>query len=292
MTQKTPEEEQQIREQVRDALEKLTQFRLELVEEIIHGSSCLALRPAEVNSRTPSFSIVLSKAPRWVEASFEPDSFAGQLIRAIGSQVTKDPNVWMGIIREARGKSLEVRIRVDELLLELPEAPPEGWHSLEIEVRKPLPRRTNDQEVIDAWTEAAGNMLCFILSAVGVSADYQEPLGIVEGFKRVSLQTEYERSPINRWRSIQHHGCRCWVCDVKFDELYGALGNDFIEVHHLFPLSSNSEGHVVDPVTEMVPLCSNCHSMVHKESPPVHPVRLRDILSLPSKESVLATYMP
>ena len=49
---------------------------------------------------------------------------------------------------------------------------------------------------------------------------------------------------------------------------------------------SNGVG-MVDPVTELVPLCSNCHSMVHRRNPPVHPVDLRAQLGRPPKPSEL-----
>ena len=34
------------------------------------------------------------------------------------------------------------------------------------------------------------------------------------------------------------YGYRCQICDLSFKEKYGALGTDFIEVHHLVPLST------------------------------------------------------
>ena len=47
-------------------------------------------------------------------------------------------------------------------------------------------------------------------------------------------------------------------------ERYGDIGKEFIEVHHLNPISETEGEHEVDPATEMIPLCSNCHSMIHR----------------------------
>ncbi len=35
-------------------------------------------------------------------------------------------------------------------------------------------------------------------------------------------------------------------------------------MHHLVPLSELDGTTEVDPVTNMRPLCSNCHSMIHR----------------------------
>jgi len=42
-------------------------------------------------------------------------------------------------------------------------------------------------------------------------------------------------------------------------------GRGFIEVHHMKPLSSIDEEVVVNPETNLVPLCSNCHRMLHRK---------------------------
>ncbi|MCJ1655327.1 HNH endonuclease [Staphylococcus sp. NRL 16/872] len=42
------------------------------------------------------------------------------------------------------------------------------------------------------------------------------------------------------------------------------MGRDFVEIHHLKPLFINGEEHLVNPYTDLVPLCSNCHRMIHR----------------------------
>lgn len=39
---------------------------------------------------------------------------------------------------------------------------------------------------------------------------------------------------------------------------------NYIEIHHTKPLSSIKEEVIVNPDTDLVPLCSNCHRMVHR----------------------------
>lgn len=50
-----------------------------------------------------------------------------------------------------------------------------------------------------------------------------------------------------------------------FEDVYGELGRNFIEVHHIKPLYSLDDEVVIDPATDLVCLCSNCHRMIHRK---------------------------
>jgi 5-methylcytosine-specific restriction protein A len=81
--------------------------------------------------------------------------------------------------------------------------------------------------------------------------------------------TKYERNPKVRRKCINHYGCKCTVCGFDFESVYGDIGKDFIEVHHLKPLSETGEEHKVNPIEDLRPVCSNCHSMLHRSNPPL-----------------------
>lgn len=55
----------------------------------------------------------------------------------------------------------------------------------------------------------------------------------------------------------------CEVCGFDFKKVYGELGEDFIECHHINPISSMDEDDVTK-IDDLVMLCSNCHRMVHR----------------------------
>jgi hypothetical protein len=84
-----------------------------------------------------------------------------------------------------------------------------------------------------------------------------------EGRKRIVQHVSYERSPKNREMAIEIHGTVCQICGFEFDEVYGRdYADSYIEIHHVRPLSEH-EGEV-DPATDLVPLCANCHRMAHR----------------------------
>ena len=88
------------------------------------------------------------------------------------------------------------------------------------------------------------------------------------------------RSAINRQRAIELHGSTCAVCGFDFEKTYGDLGRGFIEVHHLNPLGESEEEAAVNPATDLIPLCANCHRMIHRGVGGVlSPDGLRAILS-------------
>lgn len=66
---------------------------------------------------------------------------------------------------------------------------------------------------------------------------------------------------------------------MNFEERYGLLGKEFIHVHHIIPVSELGENYALDPLTELVPLCPNCHAMVHRVDPPMPIEQLRLIIS-------------
>lgn len=70
----------------------------------------------------------------------------------------------------------------------------------------------------------------------------------------------------------------CMVCGFDFEKVYGRLGRDFIEAHHIVPISL-LRGEVKVKVNDLVPLCSNCHRMIHRESPMLTPDQLKKKLA-------------
>lgn len=91
---------------------------------------------------------------------------------------------------------------------------------------------------------------------------------IYEGAVRKVTVNAYERKEAARLACIRHFGINCFFCGFNFESVYGYLGNDYIHVHHLIPLSSIKRNYQVDPKKDLRPICPNCHAMIHKKNPP------------------------
>lgn len=94
--------------------------------------------------------------------------------------------------------------------------------------------------------------------------DYE--ITLREGEAKYSYGTKYERDPRYRRIALEHHGTSCIVCGFNFESVYGELGEGFIEFHHINPLYINGKATVFNPYTDLVPICSNCHSIIHRHS--------------------------
>ena len=81
--------------------------------------------------------------------------------------------------------------------------------------------------------------------------------------KKISVN-RYERDGTARQACIDHYGAVCQACGMDFHKQYGDLGKGFIHVHHITPLHTIQESYEVDPIKDLVPVCPNCHAMIHR----------------------------
>ena len=95
---------------------------------------------------------------------------------------------------------------------------------------------------------------------------------LIEGAMRDILTNKYERSRKARARCIAHYGTACQVCGIDFGVVYGEEFAGKINVHHRKPLYEIKEDYVVDPVKDLVPVCPNCHMVLHSKKDGVYTV--------------------
>jgi 5-methylcytosine-specific restriction protein A len=99
-----------------------------------------------------------------------------------------------------------------------------------------------------------------------------------EGKRKQVYVNVVERSGKAREACVQHHGRDCIVCGFNFGRAFGKLGDRFIHVHHLVPVAASEGEREIDPVRDLVPVCPNCHAMIHQVSPPMDIELLRALL--------------
>jgi hypothetical protein len=97
------------------------------------------------------------------------------------------------------------------------------------------------------------------------------------------LVNRYERDPQKRIQCLEHYGYDCQICGFSFEKIYGSLGREFIHVHHIEPLGEVGGERNIDPKKDLIPVCANCHAMLHKQSPALKPIDLVNLIG--SKKS-------
>jgi hypothetical protein len=60
----------------------------------------------------------------------------------------------------------------------------------------------------------------------------------------------------------------CECCGLVFEEIYGDIGKEFIEAHHLKPISTLKPEGEKTKKEDIALVCSNCHEMLHKQRDP------------------------
>lgn len=93
---------------------------------------------------------------------------------------------------------------------------------------------------------------------------YESVLSQKEGKRKEYYVTKYERNSANRKRAIEIHGTKCMICGFDFEQVYGEAGRNFIEVHHVKALFEIGEEVEINPETDLVCICSNCHRIIHR----------------------------
>ena len=109
-----------------------------------------------------------------------------------------------------------------------------------------------------------------------------------EGKTMQVLVNSFERNHVARIKCIEHYGFKCQVCDISFYEKYGEIGSNFIHVHHKVDLSTIGYEYSVDPISDLIPVCPNCHSMLHMKKPSYTVDELKSKIKevLPSTERI------
>lgn len=102
------------------------------------------------------------------------------------------------------------------------------------------------------------------VSATTVEGD-EPPQQAYEDATRLRLHKRIERNAKLAKDVKKHHGYHCQICSINFEAIYGEIGKEYIEAHHLTPLASvKGKKVVLDPVKDFAVLCSNCHRMIHR----------------------------
>lgn len=126
------------------------------------------------------------------------------------------------------------------------------------------------KRIHDEWKDRADQELERFVLGLHAGMPFAErgiahsPEARTEGGEKVYVSLRRERDPKLRDDALAIHGYDCMACGFNFGRTYGAIGNGFIEVHHVVPLAEAGRS-LTDPATDLIVLCANCHRMMHRQ---------------------------
>jgi 5-methylcytosine-specific restriction protein A len=238
------------------------------------------IQPADL-APTIGFTVDIQIGWRSLETRFLPGPFAAELVWAMEHSDAQQ-RVAFRIFADATqkaGASLLFRInsvRVDPVS----ESWPSEWKACDVSMRRSNIHwgedAASDDEQLRGWT---CRFLGLIVALLPLEPVEPAAAGEVEGQVIEAVSKRYERSRLNRAACIEIQGSRCVVCSFDFGSTYGPIGEGFIHVHHVTSIATAGPGTVIDPSRDLVPVCPNCHAMLHSSRPPLLPDTLRALLN-------------
>lgn len=111
-----------------------------------------------------------------------------------------------------------------------------------------------------------------------------EPEKCFEGASTRVCVNAYERNRKAREACLAHHGYHCSACGTSFEDVYGDIGREYIHVHHVRPLSEIGKEYVLNPIEDLIPVCPNCHAMIHRYRPALSVEDIKDKLQVKDRK--------
>jgi 5-methylcytosine-specific restriction protein A len=255
----------------------------------VSGYPGVELRPVDVHGNE-GFYVALDLSWRSLDLSFRPGPFAGPLVAQMGLAGPGPRLAFRRLADDARSRGAAVTLVVNgEMQAVGEDGWPADWRQLDLRLRRsPAVVNTEDDAANDAETEAwAIRFTGLVLALVPVERLDEtapaNPEGLPEGASVRVEVNRYERNRINRANCLALHGTRCKACDLDLGDRYGEIGEGFIHVHHVVPVSKLGAGYIVDPLTDLVPLCPNCHAIAHRTDPPASVESLQAMMAVGSQ---------
>jgi len=231
-----------------------------------------------------SFSLVMSRSWKTTQIRFQADNFAGDVVKYLCDQINTNRESFGATIDANQSNYSSVTLELDGRAFfsasnKLSENP-----ALTFEVETLTSESSIEYGLLNEQEE---KILRFAVSLIASVLPIElttfrhadEVLGYPEGAVSQVLVNRYERDPRNRKAAIALHGKICMACGFNFQEIYGEIGDDYIVVHHLTPVSAMGEDYIVDPEKDLVTICANCHAMVHRRNPPLTIDELKQLLN-------------
>lgn len=210
----------------------------------------------------------------------QPQKYAAGMLSDIQHAGIEKRDLFLKYIELFREKKLKIEIYINRQPRNMGEQSvwDEEWKKFRIRATGILTGEPENNNVMPAAVEWAGISVGMMLSLLNIESEDKEAEMYPEGGVQKALVNRYERNPANRELCLAVNGYICSICGFDFEKVYGELGQQFIHVHHIEKVSSFEGKYYIDPAKDMIPVCPNCHAMLHRVDPPMNPVELKHLI--------------
>lgn len=217
---------------------------------------------------------------------FIPDAYSVNMVNDMANASAEKKRAFTSYARLLLERNAKIELKINQLLMNVEEVSswPKVWENISLKVtRSPIVEENMSLDhgfIVQDWGLIMMGMVLSLLDIVPIMDDLDySNIDKLEGLAHSVISTHYERNPIYRTICISNKGYKCDACGFDFKHTYGNLGSEYIHVHHTTPVSQMSGGMIINPVKDLVPVCPNCHAMLHRKNPPLTIEELREVLS-------------
>lgn len=255
-------------------------LELEVSERKVSSGHELTIYPLDI-APTISFKIEIQLGWRTINAKFKPGNYASELVHKMNAATNTQKAAFSAYSDSLISKGANIDLKINSVACDPKDQNlwPTDWMHIEISMKKvgviTEKNEGYDMNSVFPWASSFFGLASSLLPLedAGITEAYDE-----EGAWRVSEVKRFERSARNRAVCIEIFGTSCQICSFDFQSTYGPLGEGFIHIHHITPLSEIGMQHQIDPRTDLIPVCPNCHAMLHRKTPALMPQELRKLL--------------
>jgi 5-methylcytosine-specific restriction protein A len=150
----------------------------------------------------------------------------------------------------------------------------EDWRDIDFVLAKSY---FSEESEFSTLSSVLLDFMCVILFLIIEDTEWIGPeiIGLEEGSAFSEVTRKYERSRYNRALCLKYYGFMCRGCGELLAEKYGPIGADVIHVHHIVPVSQMGGSYQLNPIKDLIPLCPNCHNIVHRSQSVLEIEKLR-----------------
>ncbi len=99
----------------------------------------------------------------------------------------------------------------------------------------------------------------------GLQEEDEKSGALLEDLRKFRQHKRIERNARLAKEAKRILGYTCSLCGFNFEKTYGDIGHNYIEAHHLTPISElKGKKVLLDPAKDFAVLCANCHRMIHR----------------------------
>ena len=260
---------------VKKNLEDLYDIPFEVDAEMIFGDYRFVVKPENLARELFEIKVSFRNRLRLV-IEVHPEKYAAFSINDMSKASVEKKKIFSQYAEQIKNKRARIEFFINDIPCDPadPEKWPEKWSRYRMRISRspiaPEDTEADEIEIAVSWTSIIAGMFLSLLDVKLLDeAEYGEG-----GVKRVEVN-RYERNPVNRELCLEVNGYVCKICGFDFEKTYGEIGHHFIHVHHIIPVSYFDGEYLINPVKDMIPVCPNCHAMLHRTDPPLFPDELR-----------------